>query len=289
MAYPSKGLTMNNVMRVGYSLALVLLLAVRGSADDREVLKPFAEKALQAIGGEKVQKVRAWSIILKETEKVGGQEEAWHSGTTHLYVQLPDLYRSEFQSKVLVGENSIPDRTIVVVNGQKGWRHESVTGETEELSAKDIDAYKRKIRRSLWLRGGALLSDPGYELKALPKTRIGDREAIRVKLTHKEYPPIRLYFDKETALLLKSERNQDDDRSLDRTVQTTYSDYRRVSGILVPHKQISKAEGPERNEIQLDGIGTVKIEGHISAVHRLYELVELRFVDKLDAKLFEKP
>jgi hypothetical protein len=68
----------------------------------------------------------------------------------------------------------------------------------------------------------------------LPETRIGAQTAVSVRLTHKDYWPIRLYFDKDTALLIKSERNKDDDDRLGRSSEMTYSDFRRVGGILVP-------------------------------------------------------
>jgi hypothetical protein len=40
---------------------------------------------------------------------------------------------------------------------------------------------------------------------------------------------------------------------------------------------------------QVEGIGTIKIETHLSPVNRLDELAELRFADKLNSKFFEKP
>jgi len=279
---------MNYVLRVVSSLGLVLTLAASIPADEPGALKSLAERSLKAVGGAKVQAVRAWILTMKRTERAGDREELWHSGVFRLYVQPPDYYRSEFECKFWMDD--APVRTIVVVKKQKGWRCVSATGKTEELSTKEIADYKQTIRlQYLWICGAALLSDPSSRLTSLPETRIGDQTAVGVRLTHKEYWPIRLYFDKDTALLLKSERNKNDDDRLGRSSEMTYSDFRRVGGILVPHKRTYKAEGPSRSVTQVEGIGTVKIETHLSPVNRLDELTELRFADKLDPKFFEKP
>jgi hypothetical protein len=141
---------MNYVLRVVSSVGLVLTVAASIPADELGALKALAEKSLKAAGGDKVQAVRAWSLTMKRTEKVGDQEEPLHSGVFRLHVQPPDYYRSEFECKVRVDD--APVRTIVVVKKQKGWRYVSATGETEELSTKEITDYKQTIRlQSLWI------------------------------------------------------------------------------------------------------------------------------------------
>jgi hypothetical protein len=277
---------MNTLLRTGCSAGLGLFLVAGLPADDRDALKGFAEKALKAAGGENVQ-LRAWSLSYKSTMKVWDREDPGQSGVVRVYIQLPDLYRSEFESKSFVDDKRV--KTIVVVNGQKGWRHLNVTSETEDLTAEEVAAYQETIQTPVGIRGAALLHDPSYKLHSLPDTKIDDRAAVGVRLKHDKRRPIRLYFDKETALLLKSERTQDDDDRLERSWQITYSDFRRVGTILVPHKRVYKAEGPSRGAIQVEGVGTIKTKANLSPVHCVDELTELEFADKLDPKLFEKP
>jgi hypothetical protein len=264
-------------------IAVCLLSALTPGvlADEMETLKPLVEKAIKVAGIDKIQSVRAWTLLVKVTDR----HEALRSGTRRDFVQLPDQYRSDFESEVYEGDPPIRIRTSVVINGRSGWR--TVTGKTEEMSAEDVDREKAwGIRlQPGWSRDVALLLDQKYQPTPLGERDIGGRVAAGIKLTREGNPPIHLFFDKDTCRLLKMDRVlKDGQRS-----ETVYGDYREVGGIQVPHKWAFKTDGNVDHEIDVDGVGKVRIKGTQRPDDWVYEVIELKFADKLDAKLFEKP
>jgi outer membrane lipoprotein-sorting protein len=266
-----------------YSLISVCLLFVLTPgvfADKREELRPIVEKALKVASVEKLQSLRAWSIVLK----VIARHENLHTGTRRIFVQLPDQYRLDFESsKVLMDDNS-PVKWSIVLNGRKGWRND--TGQTEEISAEEVSRQRVQLQlQPSWSRYVARLRDPSYQQASIPETTVGGKTAVGVELTHEERPPVRLYFDKETALLLKVEGRQKDGQK----GEITFSDYRDVGGIQVPHKWEWTTDGNQDYERPVEGVGKVRFKGSVRKEHWIYEMTCLKFEDKLDAKLFEKP
>ena len=100
------------------------------------------------------------------------------------------------------------------------------------------------------------LKDADHKVALLDEeAKIGDRAAVGVQVTGPHYNH-KMYFDKETHLLLKGVGS-----GILREV--TYSDYKKFDGIPIAQKEH-------------DG-------------HSMAEVTDFRVVDKLDAKLFEQP
>jgi len=257
---------------------LLISFAPSGFADEPEALKSLVEKAVKVAGVEKVQSIRAWTQTLKVTDR----NEAIRSGTLRLSAQLQDRLRWDFESVVYTGDS--PMRTIFVIDGRKGWR--KYVNDTEELSPEAVVGEKARIRlRPGWSRDVALLRDRNYQVALGAETMIDGRGAVRVEVARQSEPPVRLSFDKETCRLMKTERRQDDGQQ----AVTTYKDYREVEGILVPHSWTFKTDGNVDNESDIEGVGKVRVKATVRPEDWVYELIELKFADELDAKLFEKP
>jgi hypothetical protein len=154
------------------------------------------------------------------------------------------------------------------------------------MSAEDVSRQRMQLQfQPSWSRYVARLRDPSYQQASIPERTIGGKSAVGVELTHEERPPVRLYFDKETALLLKVEGRQKDGQK----GEMTLIDYRDVGGIQVPHKWEWTLDGNIDEEIMVEGVGKVRIKSSIQKQHWIYELTRLKFEDKLDTKIFEKP
>jgi hypothetical protein len=264
----------------------LLLLPAPAAADDREALKPLIEKALQAAGGEKAVAVRAWTVTETRVATEAGRESR---SARRVWVQLPDLYRLEADRNEWVGDTQV--RSVLVLRGEKGWRHVNVLGPTEELSPAQVASAREGVLFQLVAaRAAALLTDPAFQPTALPATTVGDRAVAGVRLTHKVYPPVRLYFDRETGRLLWAERNAADEPALGRTAEITYSDHRNAGGgAWVPFKREYRAEGPKVTTSQVEGVGQITTTTHLSPVRRVDKVTEYKPADQLDPKLFEKP
>jgi hypothetical protein len=107
-------------------------------------------------------------------------------------------------------------------------------------------------------------------LSPLGEVKVGDRPAIGIRVEHKGYRDVNLFFDKDKAFLLKMETRGKDvmQGGQEFTSTTLYQDYKKVEGMMIPHKAI----------IQHDG--KPYVEG---------EVTEVRLSEKHDDSLFAKP
>jgi hypothetical protein len=236
-------------------LLAAILVPARGEEPDE--LKALIDKALKAAGGE--EKLNQFQTYILESKSV---LRNGNSGTGRAFARLPDQYRHESED-IVFGRKS---RSVIVINGNQGWRKQD--DRTEELSKEAIANLKRSLPFS-GVRTILHLKNPAYNLSLLGETKVGDRIAVGIKLTDKARPErgMSFLFEKATSLLLKEENlhKQSDGNTI--LFERIYGDYQEVDGIPIARKVIAKRDG----EIRWEADVTVK------------------FVDKLDDKLFEKP
>jgi hypothetical protein len=239
------------------SLTLGLLFAGVGlvrSGDDKDA-RAIVDKAIKAAGGEaKLAKLKA--ATGKEKGTYYGMGENGFPYTANYAIQWPDQFRIE-----------IEDVFTVVLNGDKGWNQKG--GETEALS-KDELALQIHNQRAGWITSLVPLADKEYHLKTIGEAKVGKQMAQGVQVSRKGYPDVKLYFAKDTGLLVKSEhRTKAAEQEFKEVNQATYfSDYRDVDGAKISHKRVLKRDDKVYIEV---------------------EVTEMKFADKLDAKLFAKP
>ena len=73
------------------------------------------------------------------------------------------------------------------------------------------------------------------DLKTVAPTKIGDRDVYVVVAMREGQPPVKLYFDPQSGLLLRMLRFSDSPLGLN-PVQIDYSDYRDVQGVKTPFR-----------------------------------------------------
>ena len=221
-------------------------------AEKEEKLRVLIERVLGAHGGEeKLSK-------LKFTEKVK-QTQDGNLSTIEYFVQPPNRFRSELQRK---GE---ANKQIYI--GKKRWtKHPNGKVEPLEfLGAESPIEYYLDDVKFFGPRIVLRLKDTDHRLSLLDEVKIDERAAVGVEVS-KAVPnsftlSLRLFFDKETNLLVK----QDNVLS---TFSVAYSDYETFDGIPIARKMTQTVDGK------------VIIET---------EVTDFQEVDKLDAKLFEQP
>jgi hypothetical protein len=243
-----------------FSFAVLLLPAtgvVRAQGDPKAIV----EKAIRAHGGEaKLAKLNATQAKSKGTMEMMGQTLPFTSTATG---QLPDKMREEVTLERMGRKLTI----LQILNGDKGWA--SLQGQTQELTgalleeAKDA-AYSGRVESLT-----PLLKEQGFTLTAIPDATVNGKPAAGVKVASKGHKDISLYFDKEKGLLVRSARKSLDNLSMaDVTMETNYSDFKDIDGVMTPMKM----------QVQKDG------KPFMSG-----ELLEVKYLDKVDEKLFEKP
>lgn len=245
-------------MRNILSLLVVGFLVVQFTtplrADDVD-LRAVIDKALKAAGGEeKLAKFKSRAWTTKGTYYGMGDGIQY---TANYALALPDKFRFEVEGGFMT----------VVVDGDKGWMQ--MMCETREMNKEELAQQKEDLHAFIVstltpLKGG------DYKLSSLGETKVGDKPAIGVKVSHKDHQDMNLYFDKDSGLLVKSERKAKATEEGNKEVsqEETYEDYKDLDGAKIPMKTTILRDGKKY------------VEG---------EVTDVKAVDKHDDKTFAKP
>ncbi len=248
-------------MRQGYGVTLAgLLLVIVGNPGRGQAptdLKPVVDKVLNAYGGE--VRLRQLITFIEKTKTHHGTSES----TLEIFVQLPDRVRLVISGKL--------SSSILVENGDQIWTktsHNTAVGTklTKAGAAADQGLLKFRGPRQL-LR----LTDPASKLSGLGEVKVDGRTTVGIQLIFKRYSGEvnqKWFFDKETGLLTKIEDTAKNVNGKELLIETLYSDYKKIDGIMIARKATFKTDG--------------KVTGGS-------EVVEFKAVDKLDDSLFQKP
>ena len=117
--------------------------------------------------------------------------------------------------------------SVSIFDGREGWS-ELPGHPIRELHGTDLDAARIDADLHFPLH----LKQIFAELRVEYPERIGDRDAYVVLGTNEEQPPVKLYFDEQSGLLLRLVRYADSPLGLTPT-QIDYGDYREVEGVRV--------------------------------------------------------
>ena len=222
---------------------------------------PFLDKAIKAIGGEtRLAKLRAGSCRGKLTGKVDGQELSVDGK-----VFWQGLDRSRIELAARVGGQDV--RFLVVLNGDKAYFREN--DKSSDLPAEAGPFVKEMMYCMRLPQLLPLLKEKGFKLTPVEETMVDNRPAVGLWIVHEDHKDSGLYFDKESGLPVRSEIRLNDPQGKEVNFEFVYSDYKEVAGVKHPTKL--KIKGPQE-------IGELELE-----------LSEIKFAEKLEDKLFEKP
>lgn len=230
----------------------IIIFSVRGNKDEDAKMREIVSRAIKAHGGDNLEKAK--STISRGKGKLLDLDY-----TSENSVQLPDRSRTVAESKF--------GKFVQVLNGDKGWI--KLGDLSRECAKEELDEMREQFN-AMQISRLAVLNDREYKLSPLGEEKVDDRPVIGVRVEHKGFRDISLYFDKESYLLLKMEtRIKDPLRGGEEiAAETLYNDYKDVDGVMTAHKVTIKYDGK------------VYIES---------ELTEVKYSDKLDDILFEKP
>jgi hypothetical protein len=233
--------------------------AVRG--DEETEVRAVLDRAVDAHGGaEKLARYTAATMKIRGLIHNARGETCDFAGVT---AAGPRKLRVE----VYLTVQGRDFKTVQVLSGGQGWMayNDQVRPLTQEqLEEEQEHLYAAVVAHLVDLR------DKRYKLTSLGEGNIHGRDAVGVRVRRKGRREVRLYFDKATGLLMRTECLVKDLDSGGRefVVETLYDDYRPVDGVQVAH----------RFTIRRDG--------------RLYvqsQAVEVKVAEKLDERLFTRP
>jgi hypothetical protein len=226
----------------------------------QNVARATVERAVKAHGGD-IKVGRSRLINLKLRAKVMLPPDAEAPFALEITAQLPDKYRSV----VTTNYQGVPITRTVIINGDQGWA--TVNDQGKELTAKEIkeakeQMYAETVARLITLR------ESDYQLKAMDDVMMDKRSVQVVNVVSKGHREVNLFFDKQTGLLVKMEHVVHDHEAKESSQEVVFSGHRDTNG----PKHWGKA---------------VVFNNH----NRIFEaeLAEVRFPEKLDDRLFQKP
>jgi outer membrane lipoprotein-sorting protein len=233
------------------------LLPAGGARADVAGARAVVEKAIRAKGGAaatdkyRCQRTKADGKFYGAGEAVSFSGKGW--------AEFPDRSRMEIDAPGF--------QLVQVVAGDKGWV--STGGVTHEMTKEQL-AEANEDRYANGLTRLTPLLQEGYKLSSLGEVKVDGKPAVGVKVEHKGHREVRLFFDKDSGLLLKIERKATDflARETSYTAETTFGDYRKTDGIQVAYKFAIRRDGK---------------------LYAEYENTEVKFSEKLDDKLFTRP
>ena len=245
------------------SAAAGLLLGQPQPVRAQDELKAIIVKAVQAHGGEeKLTALESKAIEMKSKGTIhllGG-----FNYTSEVHAQLPGKFREVTQMEI----NGIQITQTVVLNGEQCWINvngmnigDQIPGLDKEIKA---SMYERRVMSLL-----PLLKGKEFELGPLGEVKVGDEDAVGVKVSSKGQRDVSLYFSKKTGLLVKTEGRAVDFMTMQEVAQEfVLSDYEDKDGFKTPRKLLINRDGKKF----LDK-----------------ETTEFRVVDKIDESVFAKP
>jgi len=199
-----------------------------GVMKNRRFVKALVARNIDARGG-----AEAWRKV--STMKVTGRMELG-KGLTVPYVleqKRPDkmCFKFEFDKQI----------ATQCIDGGRGWKiapfrgrnyAEPMTKEELREMADSTDPY------------GLLYNyaSRDIDIDLVGHVKVGDRDAIKLKLTMDKGAVRWLYLDAETALELKMETIRTIARRPKR-VETVYADWKKTDGLLIAHRQETTTQG----------------------------------------------
>jgi hypothetical protein len=249
---------MRNAPRPAWAAGLLLALAAPAPA--REEPRAVVERAVAAHGGQdRLARVRADKVKVRGKFFVGGRETEFTAETT---VQLPAQFKNVMHFTADGKEHTL----VQVLNGDDGFV--TLDGQPQKLPPAALAEMRETMQVDRAVRLVPLLSDPAFTLAALGEAKAGDRPAVGVKVTARGRKELRLYFDKETALLVKTEHVLDDGQGKEVRQEEFYGDFRDLGGYRRPVRVTAFRDGKKIMEA---------------------ELTDAKYLDRVDEAEFAKP
>lgn len=150
-------------------------------------------------------------------------------------------------NKQAVVRHSTAGDSITVFNGREGWS-EMPGRPIRDMHGTDLDAARIDSDLHFPLH----LNQMFAELRVEYPEKVGDSAAYVVVGTNQGQPPVKLYFDEQSGLLLRLVRYADSPLGRAPT-RIDYGDYRKVDGVQIPFRW-TISESDRSSTIQLSAV-----------------------------------
>lgn len=195
---------------------------------------------------------RAEDVIAKDVAAVGGEAAITKLKSLHQQGTF-EAGGHQFPAEIFV---QTPDRIAVVTHWPGGDGSSTFDGHIgwiafpgrplRSMTTADVDA----ARIDADLHFAIDIRKAFSEIRAEKEAKVGDQDTVKISGQRQNLPPIEMYFDKQSGLLIREVRYGQSPLGQNPT-QIDYSDYRDVAGVKLPfHWTSSSPTG--RFTIQLE-------------------------------------
>ena len=242
------------------AITMALLSPVAMASDD--AVRGVVEKAIKAQGGaDKVAKLRAMRIKAEGTINLVPDQPVIRFVIEDWW-QMPDQYKTT--SRFELGGKKV--NQTQALDRENGWIQ--FDGMTQDMP-KEAVAEMREQKYAEDLDRLGFLKDKGIDLTALGESKVDGRAAVGVLIKSKGHRDVKLWFDKESGLLVRRDhRVLDSGTGKEVPQEVVFSDYRETDGVKHYRTLTAYRDGKK--------IIDAKVR-------------EIEFFDMLDKKVFAKP
>lgn len=243
-------------------VAALMTLNLNTPAWTQEVTpQVLLQRALQVRGGnDKLVRSKADLTRMKGTLFLGGGKTA--TFTVDTTIQLPGMMKN-------IQRITLDGRTVTIVqvlNGERSWF--TLNDQPQKLEKATLSELSETLYLNRVTRLFPLLTEGTFQLEYLGEAKINDRPAQLLKVVGKGHRDVRLFFDKETGFLVKTEHQLEDGSGKEMKEERFYSDFRSVGGIIRP----------------------IKVSAHRMGVKIMEaELLEVKYFDRIEDSEFAHP
>jgi hypothetical protein len=217
------------------ALVLGLLVGLTGRVIAQDDPKELIRKAIAAHGGaEKLDKYKGTRTTIKGTISIAGMDIDF---TADSVSQDPDREKTTIKFEA----NGTSITIVQLVNGDKFSM--TMNGAAMDLPENQKSDMKSSLELHKMTKLTPLLSDKSYEIKMLPAIKVDDKDALGIEVSCKELKGAKIYFDKATNLIIKTEQKGLDPMGSEVTREVILSDYKDVNGLKHPMKTLINHDG----------------------------------------------
>jgi outer membrane lipoprotein-sorting protein len=228
--------------------AILLAAALPASA---QTVDELIAKSIQAQGGlDRLKAINSMKVTCKAMQ--GGMEIP-----VTVITKRPGNIRSEV---VIQGKN-----IVTAYNGTVGWMINPFSGVNDPQKLSDDELGDMKDQADI---DGPLVDykEKGNSVELVGKEDMEGTPVYKLKLTTKKGDVRYIYLDSETGINLRqTEIRKQGEKEME--VDTYYSDYKPVNGVMMAHSMESKVKGQTVSQIVID-----KVETNVDVDNSIFEM-----------------
>lgn len=233
---------MQRALAIVLATSALLSSAGRACSEQPAPVRAILDRAITATGGK---------TTLASVKNITGKGTGTYYGdwfplgcTVSGAVQFPDQKRME----LTFGLDGLRTTYIAVLNDNQGWRNSN--GRTTPMNADDLAAMQADVYVN-WLTTIVPLLNSAFQITALGQSQENGRAAQGIQINRDGRPEVRMYFDEDSGLLLRS------------TVAVTsnlkqqyrYGNYKSFQGVQRAVRQTIQRNGKKFMEVEFSEVG----------------------------------